>query len=58
MPIWQVRYPACLSTLASVHSAAGNPPPCPGNETVVMPLRIGSRPVIAAARPGVQLGWP
>ena len=28
------------------------------NDTVVIPLRIGSRPVIAAARPGVQLGCP
>ena len=44
--------------LASVHSAADSPPPWPGNATVVMPLRNGSLPVIAAARPGVQLGWP
>ena len=25
--------------------------------TVVMPLRLGMRPVCIAARPGVQLGW-
>ncbi|MNZ95643.1 hypothetical protein D3C78_1148070 [compost metagenome] len=30
----------------------------PGRPTVVMPERIGSCPVMKAARPAVQLGWP
>ena len=46
-----------LRTEASVHSAAGSPPPWPWKATVVMPLRLGMRPVCMAARPGVQLGW-
>ena len=43
------------SALAMVRRLAGKPTAAPAWPTVVMPVRIGSSPVMKFARPAVQL---
>jgi hypothetical protein len=47
-----------LSTSARVGSSFWIPRVEPGMPMVVMPVRTGIWPVMKAARPAVQLGWP
>ena len=44
-----------LSAVAIVTASAGRPVGAPAWPTVVMPVRIGSSPVMKLARPAVQL---
>ncbi len=44
-----------FSTVAIVIASAGNPIGDPAWPTVVIPVRIGSMPVMKFARPAVQL---
>ena len=44
-----------FSTVAIVTASAGKPVGAPAWPTVVMPVRIGSSPVMKFARPAVQL---
>ena len=44
-----------FSAVAMVTASAGRPVGAPAWPTVVMPVRIGSSPVMKLARPAVQL---
>ncbi len=55
LPNWPVAYPIDFSTVAMVAASAGIPVGAPAWPTVVMPVRIGSSPVMKLARPAVQL---
>ena len=44
-----------FNTVAMVTASAGNPTEAPAWPTVVIPVRMGSSPVIKLARPAVQL---